>query len=44
MYNLMMNAHKPDVIWLDEISEALKNTADGLNAYLVMNQNLPLKT
>lgn len=43
MYNIMMNAHKPDVIWLDEISEALKNTAEGLNAYLVMNQNLPLK-
>ena len=41
MYNLMMSAHKPDLIWLDEISEALKNSAEGLNAYLVMNQNLP---
>ena len=44
MYNLMMNAHKPDVIWLDEISEALKNSAEGLNTYLVMNQNLPFET
>ena len=43
MYNIMMNAHKPGVIWLDEISQALKNTAEGLNTYLVMNQNLPLK-
>ena len=39
----MMSAHKPELIWLDEIAEALKNCAEGLNAYLVMNQNLPLK-
>ena len=43
MYSLMMSAHKPELIWLDEIAEALKNCAEGLNAYLVMNQNLPLK-
>ena len=39
----MMSAHKPEVTWLDEISEALKNCAEGLNAYLIMNNNLPVQ-
>lgn len=34
MFNLMMVTHKPDVTWLDEIAEALKNSAEGLNSYL----------
>lgn len=38
---MMMCAHKPDVTWLDEISEALKNCAEGLNSYLIMYSNLP---
>ena len=36
MFSLMMTAHKPDVIWLDEIAEALKNCAEGLNSYMLM--------
>lgn len=40
-FNLMMSAHKPQVTWLDEISEALKNCADGLDSYAVMFNNLP---
>ena len=43
-FNLMMSAHKPQVTWLDEISEALKNCADGLDSYLVMFCNLPYQT
>ena len=43
MFSLMMLAHKPDVTWLDEIAEALKNCASGLNSYLIMYQNLPWK-
>lgn len=39
-----MCAHKPEVTWLDEISEALKNGAEGLNSYLIMNGNLPYQT
>ena len=39
-----MTAHKPDVIWLDEIAEALKNCAEGLNSYMLMYLNLPKKT
>jgi len=42
MFNLMMTAHKPDITWLDEIAEALKNSAEGLNSYLQMFQNLSL--
>lgn len=37
----MMSAHQPDVTWLDEISEALKNCVEGMNSYLVMQHNLP---
>ena len=43
MFSLMMSSHVPDVIWLDEISEALKNCAVGLNSYLSMKSNLPYK-
>lgn len=43
MFSLMMSSHKPDIIWLDEISEALKNCAEGLNSYLIMQYNLPVK-
>ena len=43
MFSLMMTAHKPDVTWLDEIAEALRNCADGLNSYLNMYKNLPYK-
>ena len=38
-----MVAHQPDIVWLDEIAEALKNSAEGLNSYLQMTLNLPLK-
>ena len=44
MFSLMMTAHKPGVIWLDEIAEALKNCAEGLNSYMLMYLNLPKKT
>lgn len=44
MFSLMMSAHKPQVTWLDEISEALKNCAEGLNSYLNMYNNLPYQT
>jgi hypothetical protein len=40
---MMMCAHKPEVTWLDEISEALKNCAEGLNSYLIMYSNLPFQ-
>ena len=43
MFSMMMCAHKPHVTWLDEIAEALKNCADGLNLYLLMYKNLPYK-
>lgn len=43
MFSLMMSAHKPEVTWLDEIAEALKNCAEGLNSYLLMYSNLPYK-
>ena len=44
MFSLMMSCHKPDIIWLDEISEALKNCAEGLNSYLIMQDILPYKS
>lgn len=44
LFSLMMSAHKPEVTWLDEISEALMNCAEGLNFYLVMSSNLPKRT
>ena len=37
MYTIMMGTHKPDVTWLDEIAEALKNCAQGLSSYLTMS-------
>ena len=39
----MMSAHKAEIIWLDEISEGLRNSAEGLNSYLIMHANLPFK-
>ena len=43
MYSLMMSAHKPELIWLDEIAEALMNCAEGLNTTkygeLIVNNN-----
>ena len=43
MFSMMMCAHQPNVTWLDEIAEALKNCADGLNQYLLMYKSLPYK-
>jgi hypothetical protein len=41
-FSLMLINFNPDVTWLDEISEALKNTATSLNDYVVFSQNLPI--
>ena len=43
MFSMMMTAHKPDVTWLDEIAEALRNCVDGLNTYKIMRKNWPVK-
>lgn len=42
-FALMLINFKSDVIWLDEITEALKNTATSLNDYIIFTQNLPIK-
>lgn len=39
-FSLMQINFNPDVTWLDEVSEALKNTATSLNDYVVFSQNL----
>ena len=41
MFSLFMSAHKADVTWLDEIAEALKNSAEGLDFYIIMSKNIP---
>ena len=35
-FSIMVCAHKAEVLWLDEIAEALKNCAEGHDAYLLM--------
>ena len=35
----MMSAHKAEVIWLDEIAEALRNCVEGLGYYKIMRSN-----
>ena len=42
-FSLMLVNINPDVTWLDEITEALKNTATSLNDYIIFSQNLPIK-
>ena len=42
-FALMLVNLNPDVTWLDEITEALKNTATSLNDYIIFSQNLPIK-
>ena len=39
MFLLTACSYKPDVVWLDEAAEALRNCANGLNAYLLARQN-----
>lgn len=39
-YSIMMYAHKAEIMWLDEIAEALRNCADGLDSYLLMKMNM----
>ena len=39
MFNLFMCSHKPNVTWLDEVAEGLRNCAEGLESYIVMNKN-----
>ena len=41
-FSLMLVNFNPDVTWLDEISEALKNTVTSINDYIVFSQNLPI--
>ena len=36
MFSLMMCATKADVTWIDEMTEALKNCANGLDSYITM--------
>ena len=40
MLSVMTFSHKPEIIWLDEIAEALRNCAEGLDSYLLMKSNL----
>ena len=40
MFSLMVCTHKPEVLWLDEIAEALRNCAEGLDSYILMKQNM----
>ena len=40
MLSVMTFSHKPETIWLDEIAEALRNCAEGLDSYLLMKSNL----
>jgi hypothetical protein len=40
MFNLFMCSHKPGVTWLDEVAEGLRNCAEGLEGYTVMNKNM----
>ena len=36
MFSLMMCATKADITWIDEMTEALKNCANGLDSYITM--------
>ena len=40
MFSLMVCTHKPEVLWLDEIAEALRNCAEGLDSYILLKQNM----
>ena len=42
MFSLMMCAHKVEVTWIDEISEALKNCSLGLDTYIIMMTGIPI--
>ena len=39
-FSLAVCTHKPEVIYLDEITEALRNCATGLDSYLLMKMNM----
>ena len=41
LFNIMMCTHKPDITWLDEIAEALRNCANGCDYYLIDSMNEP---
>ena len=41
MFCFMVCAHKAEVVELDEIAEALRNCADGLDQYINMTKNIP---
>ena len=43
MYSLMMCSHKVGVTWIDEVSEALKNCANGLDSYINICQGIPIE-
>ena len=43
MFSLMMMAHKADVTWIDEIAEALKNCALGLDHYSTMMLSIEIE-
>ena len=43
MYSIMMCAHKVGVTWIDEVSEALKNCAVGLDSYINICQGIPVE-
>ncbi len=40
MFSVSCFAHEAEIVWLDEIAEALRNCAEGLDSYLIMKKNL----
>ena len=39
MFIMTLCAYAPEVVWLDEAAEALRNCASGLDSYLLARQN-----
>ena len=42
-FALMLVNFDPDITWLDEVTEALKNTITSLNDYVIFSHNIPIK-
>ena len=44
MFNLMVSSYKPDIIWLDEIAEAVRNATSTLdNSITYIKYYMPMK-